>query len=190
MQLLFRQLGGQQWLLAGEDGNEFESVEEAFAEAQQMANLGTPWNGATFRVVSDEDDHEDDCGLGLGAPCDCARGMVTVAEEVFLADPPLPSERFDGAAKQRETLEKNALERIGRELDRLRLNAAYGKAGQRVSKATERVLFGAREQLEQQAFQGALRSLDAVSAYPKELVWHRGTIETTGEEVADGEKKP
>lgn len=87
LEIQFRQLGGQKWLLLGDDGNEFESEAEAWPEAQAAADLGIPWGGATFRLVDiGAGEHSDDCSLGLSREhgCDCGADPVVVAERVLL----------------------------------------------------------------------------------------------------------
>lgn len=90
LEIQFKQLGAEKWRRLGEDGNEFETPEEAWPEAQTAANLGLPWGGALFRLVEiGAGDHSDDCALGLGSEngCDCGAEPVVVEERRLFPAP-------------------------------------------------------------------------------------------------------
>lgn len=88
LEIQFKQSDTDKWRRLGEDGNEFETADEAWPEAQAAANLGMPWAGAIYRLVEiDGGDHADDCALGLGWEngCDCGAEPVIVGERRFFA---------------------------------------------------------------------------------------------------------
>ena len=69
------------WRRLGEDGNEFERPSLAWDEAVEAAKIGPPYDGARYRVVTEGAEHQDDCGLGIGAPqCDCGTPVVVELE--------------------------------------------------------------------------------------------------------------
>lgn len=113
LEIQFKQLGTDKWRLLGDDGNEFETAEEAWREAQAAADLGIPWGGASFRLVdNDAAEHSDDCPIGLGRmnACDC--GAARVVEERRLWPPgaiqegKLALSSTYGAIRQRSSMDQ------------------------------------------------------------------------------------
>jgi hypothetical protein len=83
-QVEFRPAGHEKFQLLGDDGNEFESPVEAWAEAVGAARIGVPWDGGVFRVVDMGGEHVDDCGLGLGGSCDCRAPIVVLEGQIVI----------------------------------------------------------------------------------------------------------
>lgn len=113
MKMVFKPAGEKLYREFGTDGNEFERIEDGWAEARKAAALGLPWAGATFRLVDPgEGDHADDCSLGIGSEwCDCGIEPTIVAEETFLPPRSFSDEDIAMAGGQRALLEREAFDR-------------------------------------------------------------------------------